>query len=275
MQSETPETGPALGPGEIEAFVDALMQARAQRRPCALPEGFAQRCGPGQARDIAAAHAARVLALQGGRVAGAKLGATNPDAMARLGLSRPFVGPLFSAALLDSPARAARGDFLACVIEAEVAVRFGAPIGGDGRVPSREALVAAIDALFPAIEIADCRLADFQAVPLAAIIADLGFSGSLVMGAPVADWRRHDLAGLGATLSVNGEQVRQGSGAAVLGNPLDALARYVAELGEEGRAVAPGEIVTTGTWTAPWLGKAGERIVADFGPLGRVELELV
>lgn len=277
MSSETRQSGPAepLRADEIEAFVEALLQARAQRRPAQLPEGFAQRCSPAQAREIAAAHMARVLEQHGGRVAGAKLGATNAEAMARLGLARPFTGPVFSAAMIAGPARLPRSDFLACVIEAEVAVRFGAPIGGSGAPPSREALVAAIDALFPVIEIADCRLAGFPALPPVAIAADLGFAGALVTGVPVADWRRHDLAALRATLSVNGEQVREGAGAAVMGNPLDALAQYVAELGESGRAVAAGEIVSTGTWTAPWFGQAGERIVADFGPLGRVELELV
>ncbi len=269
-----PDVPEALGAREIEAIVAGLVQARAARQPMALPADFAQRCRPAQAREIADRHVAHLLERGGGTVAGAKLGATNPELMARLGLERPFSGPLLSTALLPSPARVKRGDYIACVVEAEVAVRFARPVDAAGGVPSREALAEAIGELFPVIELADTRLAGFPALPPAAIVADLGFSGSLVTGAPVADWRGIDLATATATLTVNGEEVRQGAGSAVLGHPLDALAQHVAERAESGQGIAAGEIVSTGTWTAPYMGQAGDRIVADFGPLGRVEVEL-
>ena len=259
---------------EVDAIVAELLQARATRQPVALPAGFAQRCTAAQAAEIGARHLACLLEQGGGTVAGAKLGATNPELMAKLGLAKPFSGPLLSTALLPSPARVERGDYLVCVIEAEMAVRFAGPIDVAGGAPSRADLAAAIGEIFPVIEIADTRLAGFPALPPPAIVADLGFSASLVMGAPVADWRGVDLAQATASLSVNGKEVRQGAGSAVLGHPFDALAQYVAERAESGRPMAVGEIVSTGTWTAPYLGQAGDRIVADFGPLGRVDLEL-
>ncbi len=265
---------PALDSREIESIVADLLEARTTRQPLSLPADFARRCSLEQAGEIATLHVARLLELGGGTVAGAKLGATNPELMARLGLSKPFSGPLLSTGLLPSPARVERGDYLLCVIEAEIAVRFARPVAAAAGTPSREELTGAIGEIFPVIEIADSRLAGFPAQPPAAITADLGFSGSLVTGAPVADWRGIDLAQATATLSVNGEEVRQGAGSAVLGHPFDALAQYVAERAEAGRGVAAGEIVSTGTWTAPYLGQPGDRIVADFGPLGRVELEL-
>src|SRR5690606_21944128 len=76
------------------------------------------------------------------------------------------------------------------------------------------------------------------------------------------------------SLSVNGEELRRGAGSVVMGHPLDALAQYVAERAESGPGMVAGEIVSTGTWTAPYLAQAGDRIVAGFGPRGRVELEL-
>ncbi len=262
------------GPLEIESFVTRLMRARSERKPMSLPEDFARRCTPDQAREIADRHLQRLLALKGGKVAGAKLGATNPELMAKLGLERPFSGPLLSAALLPSPARVKRGDFLTCVVEAEVALRFARPVDSADQAASREKLLEAIGELIPVIELADARVEGFPAVPPAAILADLGFSGSLVLGQPAANWRDIDLARATATLSVNGEVVREGAGSAVLGHPLDALAQYVVERIEAGQPIAAGEIVSTGTWTAPHRGQAGERIAADFGPLGKVEVEL-
>ena len=45
--------------------------------------------------------------------------------------------------------------------------------------------------------------------------------------------------------------------------------------GEFGRRLRAGEIVTTGTATAPAPVKAGSHVVADFGELGTVEAHFV
>lgn len=259
---------------EIEDLARRLADAHATRTAVQLPPEFAQRCDAAAARALAARHLGALLAGRGGRVVGSKLGGTNRAALEKLGLERPFVGPVMSSSLFDSPARMPRSGFLMCVIEAEVAMRFGKPVDGRKGPPSSEALVDAISELRPAIEIADSRLAGFPAVPPAAIVADLGFAGALVTGAPCADWRRHDLSAASVRLLVNGAPVREGRGEAVLGNPLDALADYVAEAGREGRTIEAGEIVSTGTWTQPYMAQQGDRIVADFGPLGIVEVDI-
>lgn len=265
---------PQLSNAEIEDLASRLVQAHETRAAVKLPPDFAQRCGADAARALAARHLDGVLARKGGRVVGSKLGRTNRAALEKLGLERPFVGPVMSSSLFDSPARTPRSGFLMCVIEAEVAMRFGRQVDGRSGRPSRETLVDAISELRPAIEIADSRLAGFPAVPPQAIVADLGFAGALVIGAPCADWGRHDLSAASVRLIVNGSPVREGKGEAVLGNPLDALADYVAEAGREGRAIEAGEIVSTGTWTQPYMAQQGDRIVADFGPLGIVEVEI-
>ena len=259
---------------EMQALAIALARARETRVPVELPPDFALRCGAAQAAHIAELHAAQVLAAHGGRIHGAKLGGTNRAALEKLGLQRPLLGPVFSAFTHASPAKLPRDAFLLCVLEAEVAVRLSKPVDGRAGAPSREVLLDAIESLFPVIEIADSRLAGFPAVPPVAITADLGFAGALVTGAPCEGWRALDLAGLGVSLSVNGKVVREGRGAEVLGHPLNALADYVEQVGAEGRVVQAGELVTTGTWTQPYMGQRGERVVAEFGPLGRVELEL-
>lgn len=273
MSTAVPPAPSAL-PAPLTAFADALLQATLDRRSIALPEGFAQRCSEEQGNVIAALNSARLAARLGGGVSGTKLGATNPAALAKLGLERPFHGPILSARSFASPASLPRDEFILCIIEAELGVRFGADIGGAAEPPSRAALAAAVDAVFPVIEIADSRLADWQSAPPAAIFADLGYAGALVTGAAVTDWRGLDLAGMTVRLSANGAEVRQGNGAAVMGHPLEALAGFVAERGRRGQTVRAGEIVSTGTWTAPYLGQRGELLVADFGALGQVSVRL-
>ena len=271
----TSETGGGAMPDEhIEELARQLMQARTTRQAVALPAGFAAHCDQTTATRIAARHQQLVLGRHGGRVIGCKLGGTNREALARLGLARPFVGPIFSAFTHASGVTLPRAEFLRCVIEAEVAVRLGRPLDARAGPIDRPTLLDAIEALFPVIEIADSRLAGFPALPPAAITADLGFGAALVMGAPCADWRGQDLASASVRLLVNGEAVRDGSGAAVLGDPLNALAEFAAQAAAEGRMVPAGELVSTGTWTAPYMAQAQEHIVADFGSLGRVELRL-
>ncbi|MEN9313784.1 MAG: hypothetical protein RIS35_177 [Pseudomonadota bacterium] len=261
-------------PPDLAAIADALFEARLSGRPLTLPEDFAQRCSVAQGHAIGARNAARLEARLGGGFAGVKLGATNPAALAKLGLERPFNGPMLSARIFESPASLPADTFIVCIVEAELGVRFGTDLGGNPERLSREAVAAAVEAIFPVIELAETRLADWQAAPPAAIFADMAYFGALVTGAPAPDWRGLDLAAATVGLSVNGEEIRQGVGAAVMGHPFEALAGYLAEIGAEGRGVRAGEIVSTGTWTLPYVARAGDRIVADFGPIGRVEVTL-
>jgi 2-keto-4-pentenoate hydratase len=259
---------------DLCAFGDALLEARLAHRPVAVPAGFASRCSLAEGRAIGARNASRLAARLGGGFAGVKLGATNPAAMQKLGLERPFDGAMLSARVFPSPAALPHDDFIVCIVEAELGVRFGVDFGGSPETPSREALAAALDAVFPVIELAETRLLDWQAAPPAAIFADMAYFGALVTGAPAPGWRQTDLAAVGVRLSVNGEAVRQGTGAAVMGHPLDALAGYIAQIGADGRGLRAGEIVSTGTWTLPYVAQRGDRVHADFGALGSVEVML-
>jgi len=259
---------------ELAAFADALLDAALTHRALTVPDGLAQRCTVPEARAIAALNTARLIGHLGGGLAGAKLAATNPAMLARLGLERPLVGPILSARLHVSPVTLPRSGFISCVVEPELGVRFGADLDGRAGAPSRAALLAAVDAVFPVIELAESRYTESTAAPPVCIEADLAYAGALVVGADCAGWRDLDLAAATVRLTVNGEAAREGAGAAVMGHPFDALADYVADMGRRGRVVRAGEIVSTGTWTPPWQAGAGEHIVADFGALGTVDVRL-
>ena len=102
----------------------------------------------------------------------------------------------------------------------------------------------------------------------------LGYAGSWVRGEPCAQWRDLDLVSLPDRLSVDEAEVRRGSGAMVLGDPLHALALAIADMGREGRAIKAGDVVSTGTCTVPLVVSGTASVVADFGPLGQIALEL-
>lgn len=252
------------------ALVRSLVQARQESRPAPVPEPIPLT----QAYDIQRAHAAEILSRFGGRIAGHKLGATNAKAFAALGIDSPFLGPIFSAFTWVSPARIQRADFLICIIEAEIGMSFRTDFGGDGALPTRDALMDAIDSVFPAIEVADSRYQDWATAPVSAIVSDLGYAGGWVRGDPCPRWRELDLSAVAVRLEADGAEVRSGSGAAVLGDPWHALSLAIADLGRQGRKLRAGEVVSTGTCTVPLVVSGPVSLVADFGPLGRVELDI-
>ena len=70
------------------------------------------------------------------------------------------------------------------------------------------------------------------------------------------------------------KRLASGRGEIALGNPLNALAWIANKLPKYGKQLKAGEIVTTGVCMPVYTAKAGERIRADFGELGIVELNL-
>jgi 2-keto-4-pentenoate hydratase len=71
---------------------------------------------------------------------------------------------------------------------------------------------------------------------------------------------------------VKGGAEHPGKGANVLGDPRLALAWLANELSGLGVTLKAGEVVTTGTSFVPLPAAPGDRISADFGPLGQVSL---
>jgi 2-keto-4-pentenoate hydratase len=270
MSDEHQEPAPAGS----APLLDLLMQAHASGMPVDWPDRAAESLTLRQAQDLQEACVQGLLMRHGGSVLGLKIGGTTAAALQALQLDTPFTGPILSAWRQHSPAQWPRTQFRVCAVEAEIGLRLGRDLGGSAQMPSRETMLEAIDQVFPAIEVADSRLANWATAPACAIVADLGFAGAWVQGDPCERWREHDLRTLAVSLSYNGSQVRTGSGAMVLGDPLQALGLVVADLGRRGQRLRAGTLVTTGTCTLPWPAPGPGLIVADFGPLGQATLTL-
>jgi 2-keto-4-pentenoate hydratase len=73
-------------------------------------------------------------------------------------------------------------------------------------------------------------------------------------------------------VTVDGTEATAGTGAAVLGHPLNVVAWLADELPRFGRQLRAGDWITTGVCTDVFQAGAPSAIVADFGTLGRVSL---
>lgn len=257
---------------DVEALAGRLAQARESGLAFALPEALLRDMTPEQGYAVQSRHVELVLARHGGGVIGTKLGGGDRKALAGLGAQAPIQGPIFSAFSQDTPAFLKRDDFFVCAVEAEIAVRLGSDLpAGDERV-GREQIVEAIEAVMPALEIADSRLAGFGAARAGAIIADAGFAGAFIRGPERRDWRSIDIEGVAITLAVNGAAAGSGAGAGPLGSPFEALAAMLSDPARRNGGLRAGDIVSTGACVGPYIAKAGDAITADFGPLGQVSV---
>jgi 2-keto-4-pentenoate hydratase len=253
----------------VDEAANELLDMRASRRvvpdlpPRLRPETLTE------AYSIQDRVVAGLVEQTGGQCIGFKAACTNEIAQAALQIDRPVFGRLMSQSTSPSGTTLAADQFTHRVVEAEFAFRLGVdvePVAG-GHTPAT--IAEYIDALIPAIEIVDYRFESW-AVGALRIAADNAIHGWWIRGDPVTDWRGHDLAASPVSVTRDGELITTGSGAAVLGHPLNVMAWLADELPQFGSRLRRGDVVTTGVATDVFEAAGGDTCVADFGPFGTV-----
>ena len=250
-----------------------LAEARIRHvRLAGLPESVCPKNSTG-AYDCQRGLVSNLLAHYGGEAIGYKIACTNATAQRQLSVDGPFSGSLLSAFCSESPARLEASQFFMRVVEAEFGFRMAQDLPPAAAARSREEIAAAVEGVIPAIEIVDSRFDDWLAIGAPSLIADNACNAAWVRGPLVKDWGRLDLAAQPVRLFVNGKLAREGSGAAVLGHPLNALAWLANNLSTRGIGLKAGQYITTGVTTEVYMAEAGDRALADFGAAGTAEVE--
>ena len=217
----------------------------------------------------------QLLAHYGGSVIGYKVACTNVTAQRQLNVDAPFCGRLLSAFFFDSPARVDASKFFMRVVEAEFAFEMARDLPPAPTPRSRDEIAAAVTGVIPGIEIVDSRFDEWTTIGAPSLIADNACNAAWIKGALVSDWQDLDLAAQTVRVTVNGKVLREGRGSNVLGHPLNALEWLVNSLSARGLGLKAGQYVTTGVTTEVYMAERGDRITADFGPVGSVDLEFV
>jgi 2-keto-4-pentenoate hydratase len=191
---------------------------------------------------------------------GRKIGFTNRNIWPLYGVYEPIWGHVYDRTLIraqNGTASVPLAGLLNPRIEPEICfVLKGTP--ASARVGD---LLAAIESVAHACEIVQCPHPDWK-LKLPDSTASNGLHGRLVLGAPAFPGSLPGLLDrlvhVEATLFREGDLVERGRGENVLGSPLIALGHLVSLLAAKGAALAPGEIVTTGTLTDAHAVAAGE-----------------
>ena len=256
------------------AAAEFLLDLRRTKRTSGTLPAEAMPRSHEEAYRAQAALVQKLLDQSKGQTIGYKAAATNEAAQKLLQVDAPFFGHLLSSSSFQSPASLPAKDFTVRVVEAEFGFEIGTDVPRRNDAYTKDSIAEFVAAVIPAIEIVDHRFHDWTAVGAASLIADNAIHGAWIAGDPVLDWRGTDLSLQAVSVAVNGEVIRTGSGAAVLGHPLNVVAWLANELPRFGLQLRRGDKLTTGTAAPVYTANPGDRIVADFGRFGRVEVYL-
>lgn len=204
-----------------------------------------------------------------GALAGHKIGCTTAVMQRFLGIDHPCAGGVFVTRVFRRAVALPFDSFCHVGVETEIAVVLGRDLPPRGEPYTAAEVRDAVAAVAAAIEIVDDRWVDYRRVDTPTLIADDFFNDSSVLGALQRFDAGLDLAALRGTTRVNGEEVGRGTGADVLGDPLNALAWLANALAARGPGLRAGEFVSTGSVVETKWMQRGDRAEIEIERLGR------
>ena len=128
---------------------------------------------------------------------------------------------------------------------------------------------AAVSGVHPALEIIETRGDLTGQIEVA--MADNAQQKTVVLGDAIA-LGRLQLDQVACRVEMNGAVVAEGTGAAVLGNPLNSVVWLAAKLQQFGRGIQAGDIIMTGSFVRQFPLAAGDQVRVDYDGVGAVEV---
>jgi 2-keto-4-pentenoate hydratase len=204
----------------------------------------------------------------GGLVKGHKIGLTSKPMQQLAGTNEPDFGTLVHDWFIPEGSTLEVRQLNRPLVEVELA--FVLRAGLSGTSVNAADVIRATDFVMPAIEIVDTRYAGRGNNLLIDSIADTASCGRVVLGARPMRLTDIDLRREGAALYKNGAVEETGVGAAVMGNPVNAVVWLANKLGEFGVAIEAGQVILSGSFIKAVLFATGDTITAIFDTLGDV-----
>jgi 2-keto-4-pentenoate hydratase len=195
-----------------------------------------------------------------GKVVGYKAGLTNPVVQQRFNYAQPVRGTLLEKMILSDGAEIPARFGARPVMESDLVVEVGSSAIMDASTV--EQAVLHLRAIRPFIELPDLMLADPSkhtgaSIELSNVGARLGVLGPAlpVNGRPELVNALRDMTV--RTFDGTGKEINAARGAAILGNPLNAVLWLVADLKKAGIVLKPGDLLSLGSFSPPLPVAAG------------------
>lgn len=231
----------------------------------------------GTSTDIDAAYAVQQINTDrwisaGRRVSGRKIGVTSKAVQQQVGVDRPDFGTLFADTEYGDGVEIEAIRLIQPRAEAEVALVLERDL--DSPPHGFAEVIRAVAFALPAIEVVDSRIERWD-ISIVDTVADNASCGMYVVGSRPVPLSAFDARTVPMRMTLDGEEVSTGIGAACLGNPVHA-ARWLADtMSERGIPLRAGDVIMTGALGPMVPLGPGQELVAEFGDLGRVTTRIV
>ncbi len=261
-------TDPRASASAIEAAVDRLAEALETRVPCAAVRDLIG------TDDLPAAYAVQRGLVErrlasGASVVGRKIGATSEAVQRQLGVDQPDFGYLLSDMDVSEHDPVSMRTLVQPRVEAEVAFVLARDIDVEEDQITLDFVRDAVEVALPALEIVDSRIESWD-IGFTDTVADNASSGLYVVGREGRSLAELEPVDVVMSLTVNGEERSSGTGAACLGDPLEALRWLAVQARRFGDPLRAGHLVLSGA-LGPFVPFApGDTVVASisgFEPL--------
>jgi 2-keto-4-pentenoate hydratase len=261
-------TSSTADPAAIAAATERLATALETRVPCAAVRDLIS------TDDLQGAYAVQQGLVEkrlatGVSVVGRKIGATSEAVQKQLGVDQPDFGYLLSDMDVSHDDPISMRTLVQPRVEAEVAFRLARDIDVPEKQITIDFVRHAVDVALPALEIVDSRIQDWD-IEFTDTVADNASSGLYVVGdagLPLSEIEPRDVV---MSLTINGEERSSGTGAACLGDPLEALRWLAVQAARFGDPLRAGHLILSGA-LGPFVPfAAGDRVTASisgFAPL--------
>ena len=220
----------------------------------------------------------RLKLAAGHTIKGRKIGLTSRAMQRSSQIDEPDYAPLLASRFIEAGTDIRADRFIAPRIEVELAFVLSRPLKGPGVT-----LFDVLDAtayVTPAIEIIDARIEQFDRETKAPrkvfdTISDFAANAGVVLGGRPVRPLDVDLRWVGALLYRNGAIEESGLAAAVLNHPATGVAWLANRVARHDESLEAGDVILSGSFTAPIPAVAGDTFHADYGPLGGIGFNFI
>lgn len=201
-----------------------------------------------------------------------KLGLTSPAKMKQMNVEDPIYGYVFDYMLVENNGSFSVNDYIHARVEPEIAIVLKEELKGPN--VTIEEVQEKVDYVVSSVEILDSRYIDYGFTH-PDVIADNTSARGAVYSNEGVKLEAIDLIKEEAKLSVNGEIRAEGTGAAVLGNPLETLVFLTKEMAKQNKAVPAGVPIMTGGMTSAVAINEGDFIEVEYTTLGKISFTAI
>lgn len=262
-----------LDASQIDEAAGALYNAEKQRVQIApLTQRFPD-MNMDDAYAVQSAWVQRKVA-DGDPVIGYKIGLTSRVMQRAMKIDTPDFGVLLQSMHFDNHCTIRHADFCDPRIEVELAFVLKKPLFGDNL--TIDDVLDATDYVVPALELIAAR--SYRVDPQTGYtrtvmdtISDNAANAGIIVGDNRFKPHEIDLRWSGGILYRNDVIEETGLAAAVLNHPANGICWIAKRFAPHGIGLEPGQILLSGSFTAPVIASPGDHFKADYGPLGVIE----